>query len=128
MGDEERRQFVRVPCTVGLNYWLVNTETGGKAGEVIQGETRNIGAGGLLIKGVLPAIESISDLLGHRVVLAGRLALPNDPDPVLLLGRVAWLEDIDPQASTCVLGVMITEIRQADRDRLNQFVIRATML
>jgi len=128
MYDTERRQFVRIPLSVPVRFTLLSTESGARLGSTFSGKTHNIGAGGILVAGEMPPVEDVTALIVQRLVLAGQLDLPDDPEPVRFLGRVAWIEDIDTDDGTCTLGVMFKELTQLDRDRIYQFVIRSTMM
>jgi len=128
MYDSERRQFVRIPLTVPINFNLISSESGNKVGPAFKGETSNVGAGGVLVTGEMPPVEDVTALIVQRLILAGEMEMPDDPKPILFLGRVAWIEDIDTENRRCSLGVIFKELTQLDRDRLYQFVIRSTMM
>lgn len=128
MYDTERRQFVRIPLNVPVKFTLLSSESGARVGAAFTGKTHNIGAGGILVAGDMPPVEDVTALIVQRLVLVGQIDLPDDPDPVWFLGRVAWIEDIDTDEGTCTLGVMFKELTQLDRDRIYQFVIRSTMM
>jgi len=128
MAESERREYTRFPLQAVTKYSFINTETGDRVGEKLAGETENIGAGGVLLRGRLPAIEEVSAILNQRLAVACELQFSDEAEPINFIGRVAWIEDIDPQRDTCTLGVMIREISHRDRDRLNRFVIGRAIL
>ena len=123
MAENERREYTRFPVQAVTHYSFINTETGKRVGDKYSGETLNIGAGGILIYGKLPPVGDVSSLLNQRLAIACELQFPDEEEPINFLGRVAWIEDIDPQQETCTLGVMIREITHRDKDRLNRFII-----
>ena len=126
--ESEKRQFVRVPLQVAINYRFIR-QSGEKPvpGATYKGHTRNLGAGGLLLVAAIPDADMIAELLMQKVIIALELFLP-DHEPIGALARVAWLEAINEEQGTCSMGLSFKEITAAAQDDLFRFVINATGL
>ena len=123
--DSEKRQFVRIPVNVDVEYRFICQEDGAPiSDQTFTGHTGNIGAGGFLLVGPVPAHDLISDLLMRRVVVVVTILLP-DHQPIQALARAAWLEAVDQAHQTCSMGLTFKEITLAAQDELFRFIINA---
>ena len=95
--------------------------------EYLEGETQNIGAGGILLVGPIPSMELVTDLLVQKVVVGVRIFLPGEDKPVEALARTAWLEAIDQEGNRCSLGLAFKEITSSAQDTLFRFIISSRM-
>ena len=118
----EKRQFVRVPVDVQVNYRFIRYD--GQTGDVFSGKTGNIGAGGLLLTAALPEADLIADLLMGKVSVWVELLLP-EQEPIRAISHVAWLEALDETNNTCAMGLRFAEIAAVAQDELFRFVINA---
>ncbi len=126
--ESEKREFVRVGVAVPVQYRLVpQTGDASVPQEVLEGETQNIGAGGILLVGAVPDPAIVTDLLLQKVVVGVRIFLPGEERPVEALARVAWVEAIDQDQRRCSLGLSFKEITSDAQDTLFRFIIGSRM-
>ncbi len=126
--ESEKREFVRVGVAVPVQYRLIAQVPDVKVpADLLEGETLNIGAGGLLLLGPIPDPAVVADLLLQKVVIGVRIFLPGEDKPVEALGRVAWLESIDQDKKRCSLGLSFKEITSESQDILFRFIISSRM-
>ncbi len=121
---QEQRQFVRVASSLPVKYRFVSSDPEYNDERVREGLTDNVGGGGLLLTGLVPSVDWITELLMEKVVLAVTIGLP-DASEVQAIARVAWLEAIDQNTEVCQLGLTFKEITNDDRDRILNLVIKA---
>ena len=126
--ESEKREFVRVGVAVPVKFRLISQSPDVTAtDDYMDGETQNIGAGGMLLVGPIPQANLITDLLVQKVVIGVRIYLPGEDDPVEALARVAWLEAIDQEDGRCSLGLAFKEITSEAQDTLFRFIISSRM-
>lgn len=126
--ESEKREFVRVGVAVPVKYRLISQSPDVSApDDTHDGETQNIGAGGLLLVGPIPRADLITDLLVQKIVVGVRIALPGEDEPVEALCRAAWLEAIDQEENRCSLGLSFKEITSEAQDTLFRFIISSRM-
>ncbi|MCD6404943.1 MAG: PilZ domain-containing protein [Planctomycetes bacterium] len=121
---QEHRKFVRINLSLRVKYRFISTGPDFAEERVYEGQTNNIGGGGLLLTGQVPSVDWITELLMEKVLLALTVDLPEGP-PVQAIARVAWLEAIDQNTEVCQLGLTFKEITGENRDRILDFVITA---
>jgi hypothetical protein len=126
--ESEKREFVRVGMAVPVQYRLVpqGAEVSVPS-EILEGETQNIGAGGILLVGAIPDPAVVTDLLLQKIVVGVRIFLPGEDKPVEALARVAWLEAVDHDKHRCSLGLAFKEITSDAQDTLFRFIIGSRM-
>jgi len=125
--EYERREYVRLPLTVPVNYkYLSHAVTDPAIDEVRSGTCRNIGTGGLLLKAVLPNPDWLAMLLTRAMHLGVNIRLPGQAKPVKALCRVAWTSAIETDG-TLMIGLSFQEIAQEDRDAVTRYIIKAQM-
>ncbi len=122
---QEKRRFVRVASSLAVRYRFLSAEAEYRDEAVREGRTDNIGGGGLLLTGQVPAVDWITELLMEKILVAVTIDIPGCPDPVQAIARVAWLEAIDQNTEVCQLGLTFKEITNESRDRIFDFVIKA---
>jgi c-di-GMP-binding flagellar brake protein YcgR len=120
----EKRQFVRVPKTLSVSYRLTGVSGEDVGSDTLTGETENISAGGMLLKGHLPDPNVITELLMRRVVLLVRMELPDVDHTVTALARVSWLDSIDVESGLFSLGLEYKEITKEAQDKIIAFILR----
>ena len=126
--ESEKREFVRVGVAVPVTYRLISQSPDVTVSdEYLEGETLNIGAGGVLLVGPMPNAEVVTELLMQRVVVGVRIFLPGEEKPVEALARVAWLEAIDQETKRCSLGLAFKEITSDAQDTIFRFIIGSRM-
>ena len=126
--ESEKREFVRVGVAVPVQYRLIPQVPDAKvSNDLLEGETQNIGAGGILLVGPIPDPSVVTDLLLQKVVVGVRIFLPGLDKPVEALARVAWLEAIDQDERRCSLGLSFKEITSDAQDILFRFIISSRM-
>lgn len=126
--ESEKREFVRVGVAVPVKFRLISQSRDVTVPEdYLEGETQNIGAGGILLVGPIPYSDFITELLTQRVVIGVRIFLPGEDKPVEALARVAWLEAIDQEENRCSLGLAFKEITSEAQDTLFRFIISSRM-
>ena len=123
--DSEKRQFVRVPVDLRVDYQFIDQSAPTGSEEVIHGHSANLGAGGLLLVGPVPDNGIIVDLLMRRVFVSLDIHLPGLKESIRTLARVAWVESIDVARKECSMGLMFKEITGESQDRLFRFIIDA---
>ena len=126
--ESEKREFVRVGVSVQVKFRLIAQDPDVTVpDEYFDGETQNIGAGGMLLMGPIPRADLITDLLVQKVVVGVRIYLPGEDEPVEALGRVAWLEALNQEENRCSLGLSFKEITSEAQDVLFRFIISSRM-
>ena len=126
--ESEKREFVRIGVSVPVKYRLISQSPDVTVPkDYLEGETQNIGAGGILLVGPIPHADLVTDLLVQKVVVGVRIHLPGEEKPVEALARVAWLEAIDQDEHRCSLGLTFKEITSDAQDTLFRFIISSRM-
>jgi len=114
---EERRKYVRLDTRLKITYTILKD----KRNSDRLTETRDISGGGIrlfLTEGV-----PVGSLLKLTILL------PEDPQPVVSVGRVVWIEEFSilhsqkQEGKILEAGVEFTEIDSKDRDRIIKYVI-----
>ena len=124
----EKREFVRVSVAVPVEYKFIAQDPGIEVPrEVLKGESRNLGAGGILLAGALPGSELISHLLMQKAVIGVRVLLPEESEPVQAIARVAWIEAVSQNDEACCLGLCFREITNEAQNALFRFIIDTQM-
>lgn len=126
--DFERRQFIRLPLAVPVRYKFLSRELRNQDMDTVhEGVTKNIGAGGLLLRGRLPDPAWLSKLLTKKMYVGVNIMLPKYERPVKALARVIWASSIQSESGMIVMGLEFQEITNKDRDLITQYIIRAQM-
>ncbi|HUW57746.1 MAG TPA: PilZ domain-containing protein [Planctomycetota bacterium] len=126
--ESEKREFVRVGVAVPVKFRLISQHPELTVpDDYLDGETQNIGAGGILLVGPIPRSDLVTELLVQKVVVGVRIFLPGEEKPVEALARVAWLEAIDEEQKQCSLGLAFKEITSEAQDTLFRFIISSRM-
>ena len=126
--ESEKREFVRMGVAVPVKYRFIQATGDVTVPEdYFDGETRNVGAGGILLVGPILEPKLVTELLLQKVVVGVRIFLPGADEPVEALARVAWLEAIDQEDNMCSLGLSFKEITSAARDTLFRFIISSRL-
>ena len=126
--DFERRQFIRLPLAVPVRYKFLSRELRNQDMDVVhEGITKNIGAGGLLLRGRLPDPSWLSKLLTKKMYVGVNILLPKYERPVKALSRVIWASSVQNESGTIIMGLEFQEITNKDRDLITQYIIRAQM-
>lgn len=120
---QEQRNFVRIDSSLPVKYRFVSLSPDFNDDRVYEGRTDNIGGGGLLLTGQVPAVDWITELLMEKIRLAVTIELPGGK--VKAIARVAWLEAIDQNTEVCQLGLTFKEITSENRDKILDLVIKA---
>jgi Tfp pilus assembly protein PilZ len=125
---EERREFLRVSCSVPVKYkFLSRIRDYPEMETIYDGVTRNLSKGGLLLEGEIPDVDWASEILTQKIVIGVNLFLANAPNPVKALTRIAWIEPIATDTRLTAFGLMFKEIDRVSEDLITQFVIREAM-
>ena len=126
--EQERREFVRVRLEIPVTYRFVSQHRDeGELDHVYRGTTSNISAGGLLLRGEIPLIPWIPELLMQKMLIGVTLGLPDEGPPVKALARVAWIEAVEEPSLRSRMGLAFREITAADRERIFQFILQSLM-
>lgn len=126
--EPERRDFVRVAADIPVRYRFRSQKSPvGVTDKILTGATANLSGGGLLLRGPLPEIAIVTELVTGKATLEVELALPGDPDPIRGKARCAWVETVDEATMRCHLGLRFTEIAAEDKERIFRYVIRVQM-
>lgn len=126
--DFERRQFIRLPLAVPVRYKFLSRELRNQDMDVVhEGITKNIGAGGLLLRGRLPDPSWLSKLLTKKMYVGVNILLPKYERPVKALSRVIWASSVQNENGMIIMGLEFQEITNKDRDLITQYIIRAQM-
>lgn len=126
--ESEKREFVRVGVAVPVKYRLISQSADVTVpDDYMDGETQNVGAGGMLLVGPILQADLITGLLVQKIVVGVRIYLPGEEDPVEALARVAWLEAFNEEENRCFLGLTFKEITNEAQDTLFRFIISSRM-
>ncbi len=87
--NSERREFIRVRAELPVKYKLLSDDAGFESDEILEGTTKNLSGGGLLLVGNIPNTDWITALLMERIVIGINLFLPDEGEAVKALTRVA---------------------------------------
>ena len=123
----ERREYVRVKAKIPVKYKYLSHNPSFSCDTVFEGTTSNISGGGVLLEVELPDREWITDLLMQRLIVGVNILLPNAPEPIKALTRVAWIEAVEPSSGKCAMGLQFKEITKEQQDYIFQFIIRSQM-
>jgi c-di-GMP-binding flagellar brake protein YcgR len=116
---DDRRKFVRLDIDVLVQWRKI---TGEEARELDkESRTKNISAGGICLTVDERNMVAIGDLLAIEMKLpTGRL--------INLAGRVAWVSEFEIIGAEAEknydAGIEFVEIKEADREAIQQFVFR----
>jgi c-di-GMP-binding flagellar brake protein YcgR len=121
----ENRDYLRVKAKVPVRYrFLSNTVRHPVLGETLQGETRDLSGGGLLLKGTIPEESWIPELLMERITIGVSIYLQDVHEPVRALARVAWLNTgSENDLDSCRIGLKFVEITREAQDRLFRYIL-----
>lgn len=125
--EQEHRAFYRLAAEIPVRFrFLPSDESQPQGGDAAwrHGVTENLSASGLLLRGALPAMGILSDLLCGRMPVAVQIDLPDGRPPAVALARVAWLEGLDLDGVNCRMGLRFGEILRQEQERLLEFVIK----
>ncbi len=125
--ESERREFVRVRASLGVRYKFLNRAGEDAGDKVYEGVTQNLSGGGLLLTGKIPDVEWIPDLLMQKIVIGVNIVLPDSPEPIKALTRVAWAEAFKEGSGKCAFGLMFREITKEAQDKIVRFIIKSRM-
>lgn len=128
MDGAERRRYVRVKASVRVRYKVYHCFSETQSEEVCEGLTENISSGGIFLRSKLPKAEWIPELLTRRMVLALKIFLPTEQEPVKALARLAWIEGMkEDQKELWGMGLEFAEMSAEDKDRITLFVIKTQL-
>jgi c-di-GMP-binding flagellar brake protein YcgR len=127
--EPERRDFVRVAADIAVRYRFrsVLRKDVNSTDKVLSGATTNLSGGGLLLRGPIPEIGIVTQLVTGKATLDVEITLPSDPTPILAKARCAWVETVDEETMRCHLGLRFTDITAEDKERIFRYVIRVQM-
>lgn len=127
--EPERRDFVRVSADIVVRYRFrhLARKDPDATDKVLTGATTNLSGGGLLLRGPIPEISIVTQLITGKAMLDVELTLPGDPTPILAKARCAWVETVEEETLRCHLGLRFTEITPEDKERIFRYVIRVQM-
>ena len=128
MSDDgsERRTYVRVKAEIPIRYKFFSQEGAPGLEEELEGVTKNVSAGGILLVAQIPNMDWITTLLRQKMYVGVRMELTGG-EQVRALARVAWVGAMDEEARTCDLGLSFKEITKADQEKLFQYFIGTRM-
>ena len=124
----EHRDFVKLRSPLTVRYKFVNPGGEKLSPALFEGSTANLSAAGMLLTGKIPEAGWLADLLTGRAWIVLNLAIPGDPEPVKAMARVAWIEKVDAELSSCPLGLVFQEIDPDGRAKVQRYVIRAQVV
>jgi hypothetical protein len=122
---KDRRQSPRLPVRLGLSVSVLrkaSTNGSGPSARTLKGHTRDISTKGLAM--LLPQVH----LAGYHLAAEGRqlhvtLELPDGTISMMVLPRRYEMLDDDAQLGcNYLIGAMIVDVSQDDRDRLESFI------
>ena len=117
--EYEKREFVRMSTAVPVDYKFIAQGPGIEVpDDLLKGETRNLGAGGILLCGALPDSELTGHLLMQKAAVVVRIQA---------ITRVAWIEAVSQGDNTCCFGLSFREITSEAQSMLFRFIINAQM-
>ena len=126
--EYEKREFVRMSTAVPVDYKFIAQGPGIEVpDDLLKGETRNLGAGGILLCGALPDSELTGHLLMQKAAVVVRIHLPGEAEPIQAITRVAWIEAVSQGDNTCCFGLSFREITSEAQSMLFRFIINAQM-
>ena len=126
--EPERRDFVRVAADISVRYRFRSPRSSAAVTDkILTGATTNLSGGGLLLRGPLPEIAIVTELLTGKAMLDVELLLPGDAREIRAKARCAWVETVDEETMRCHLGLGFTEIAAEDKERIFRYVIRVQM-
>ena len=125
--EYEKRDYIRLPISIAVNYkFLSHDITGPEVEKIYHGKTRNIGTGGMLLDAALPSPDWLALLLTRRMHVGVNIVMPDADGPTKALCRVAWASALSEKGGL-VLGLSFQEITQDARDLITRQIIKAQM-
>ncbi|GAF91192.1 unnamed protein product [marine sediment metagenome] len=125
--ESERREFVRVKTSLSIRYKFLNQSGDDFDEKIYEGVTQNLSGGGLLLTGKIPDLGWIPDLLMQKIVIGVNIMLPDSPEPIKALTRVAWAEAFEEGSGKFAFGLMFREITKEAQDKIFRFIIKSKM-
>ncbi len=125
--ESERREFVRVKTSLSVRYKFLSQSVEGLEDKIYEGVTQNLSGGGLLLTGKIPDLKWIPDLLMQKIVIGVNIMLPDSPDAIKALTRVAWAEAFEEGSEKCSFGLTFREITKEAQDKIFRFIIKSKM-
>jgi c-di-GMP-binding flagellar brake protein YcgR len=125
MRDSQRRKHLRIDIELKVKYRFVGEDPKNVTNKVYEGQTVNIGGGGMMVSGQIPGPEYITRLLMEEVMLVMSLELPDQKEHVKFIARTSWIEHLDEEKGTCSLGIRFVEITKTDSDRIVSCIIKS---
>lgn len=125
--DSERREFVRIKTSLSVRYKFLTHDGEDMEDKIREGTTKNISGGGLLLVGNVPEVSWIPELLMQKIIVGVNVLLPDNPEPVKALTRVAWVEAFEESTGKCAFGLMFREIVREHQDKIFKFIIKSQM-
>jgi len=102
---EERREFIRLPYLLPVEFYLVSPDNKKPLSNLIQGFTKDLSRGGLCLE-VNNLKESWAVAgLSEKAYLLLYINLPFSRRPVEVYGRLAWFKKLEPYPHKFLLGI-----------------------
>lgn len=105
----ERRQFIRLDIALDVEYRVLESLK-----DLQATRTEDISEGGIRV--MLP------EKIKPNTYLEITINIPNEPPPVLVVGKVIWLKS-DALGGVHMTGIELVHITQEDRERLYKYAI-----
>ncbi|MBI4436910.1 MAG: PilZ domain-containing protein [Candidatus Omnitrophica bacterium] len=114
---EEKRKYVRLDTRLKITYTILKD----RKNSSLSTETKDISGGGIRLFLAEPVpVQSLLKLTIH---------LPEDPQPIVAIGRVVWTEEFSilhsqqTEGKVLEAGIEFVEIEPKERDRIIKYVI-----
>lgn len=122
----DRRKFIRIQTDLPVAYKFIALDPRKKVDDQVhEGFTHDLSQGGLLLIGKLPVLDWISPLLMSRMVVGISLVVPGHKNQVKALCRTAWVEAVEEKSQRAAFGLLFSEMTEADRECILQYVIQS---
>ncbi len=124
--SKEKREFTRIDAEIPVQYsFMCDYRDEPELDKTYEGKTEDISGGGLLLKGKIPELSWVPELLTNKMKVAVKLQLQEeDKSDINALTRVAWIETIDEFTLESQMGLSFTEITNEDQDQIFNLVIQ----
>jgi len=123
----EKREYVRLSSALPVRIKFLNLDGTPLSERILNGETTNISGGGLLIKAEVPETRMITGMLENKVALGIEVDIPEQAEPLRIIGRTSWLTIDEDDEARCFLGVTFREMTRECLDKIISFIVRACL-
>ncbi len=120
----EHRKYPRIYRAFPVKFQCLD-EYGKPVGSILQGVTKNVARGGLLIESKLDREQATADFLANKTRIKVFINIPPSAPPVISLATVQWSAKVsEPEFNALFLGVKYDQINEAQQHMIESYIKR----